>query len=438
MPETFVPHSDKQEQLIFSDNELTIGAFGTQWGKSQGGAIWMKRQIHEGSDGKSAFLLMAPTYKIMQQSMLPYFLHYMEGAGDHKKAEAVYELYTGDLVFLRTGTDPNSIVGIPRVKAYWLDEAGLASLYFWENVLARAAAIGAKGLLTTSPYTLNWLYKDYIKPKLAGGLPKVRLLQGASWENPYHSLHDPKRRAEMEAQMDPRRFKMLFGGEWSSMVGLVYDCWDDDQNLVEPFELPPGTRYYAGVDWGFTDPFALKVRAVTPDGRHYGVSEFYKSGLTLMDQIEIARQKHRVYGIQTFWCDPSQPGSIEEMGRAGLPAAPADNDIRRGIDLHYELIKTRRYKEFKGACPYSADERQMYHYPEPKDLKPDQDSKDQLPVGQNDHAMDCDRYLTLMTYRAQSKKAPRAPEAAPVEEDIHARMERLRRPSRRNQSESWS
>lgn len=439
----FVPHSTKQEELILSDAEETIAATGTQWGKSQAGALWMKRQIHTFNDPSDNFIIGAPTYKIMQQSMVPYFLHYMEGYGDYSKSDGVFKLKRAGTVYFRTETDPDSIVGIPNVKAGWLDEAGKLRLYFYQNYQARAASRGARTLLTTSPYSRNWLYKEKVKPFLEGKLQsdKVKLIRAASWENPYHSLHDPQKRAEMRAQMDPRMFDMIFGGEWGQMAGLVYDCWDDEENLVSAFEMPVGTKYVAGIDWGYyPDPFVLKVRAITPDGRHYGVSEFVKTRFTITDIAQVTKQKRETFGVSVFYCDPSQPGYIEELNRAGCTAIGADNDIRRGLDLHYELIKTRRYKEFRGACPFSVDERETYHYPEPEDLGPDDNSKEMLPVDQNNHCMDVDRYLTIMTYRSNLRTSPKVPteQTGPRQETIEQRLRRLKRGSRTRHSETWS
>jgi hypothetical protein len=425
----FTPHSDKQDDVIFSDEDLTIAGTGTQWGKSQGGGLWFKRQIHTFTEPTDNFLLAAPTFPIMQQSALPYFLYEMAGYGVHKKADREFKLHTGGTVYLRTESDPDSIVGIPNLKAFWLDEAGKARLYFWENLRARAASKGARGLLTTSPYARNWLYKDYVKPIRDGKkLPRVKLIQAASWENPYHTLHDPKKRDAMRATMDPRRFDMIFGGEWGKMIGLVYDCWDDDMNLIDPFQLPQGTKIVGGIDWGyFPDPFVLKIRAITPDGRQYGISEYAATMKTLPQLIPLIQQKKQVFGVSLFYCDPSQPGSIEELNRNGIPAIGADNDIRRGVDLHYELIRTRRYKEFKGACPYSMNERETYHYPEQKDLKDDQNSKELLPVDQDNHCMDTDRYITIMTYRSQVKVAPKVQAEGKREETIEQHLERLKR-----------
>lgn len=438
--EVFRAHSEKQANIIRSDAAITIAATGTQFGKSQAGAIWMKRQIHTFTDKKDNFLICSPTYKILQQSIIPYFLNYMAGYGDYSKVDSLFKISNGGTVYFRTETDPDSIVGIPNVRAGWLDEAGKLRLYFWQNYQARAASVGARTLLTTSPYSRNWLYKDYVKPILDGKITDIPLIKASSWENPYHYLHDPENRKKLRATMDDRRFDMLFGGEWGQMAGLVYDSWDDNENIVDPFQLPNDVSYFAGVDWGYyPDPFALKIRAVTIDGRHYGISEFVKTRLTINDIVRVCKQKNDLFHIKAFYCDPSQPGYIEEMTRNGLPAIAADNDIRRGLDIHYEMIKTRRYKEFKGLCPHSADERETYHYPEESDLGPDDNSKELKPVDQGNHCMDADRYCSIMTYQSSLKNAPKMPGVTSKFKDpVQNRLERLRKRSNHRHTENWS
>lgn len=391
-------------------------------------------KMHQYCEPEDAFIITSPNYKTMMQSTLPPFLKLMEGYGQHDKKHDVFRMKGGGICYLRTETDPDSIVGITNVRHIWGDEAGKYRLYFWENMQARADFCGASIDLTTSPYALNWVYTELIKKVRKGQRKDVELVQCASWENPYHSLYDERKRIEKMASMDPRRFKALYGGEWTRMEGLVYDCWDDDVNFIEPYALPMGTKYYAGVDWGYTDPFVMKIRGITPDGQHVGVSEFYKTGLVPSEMIEAAKRLKIIWDIKTFYCDPSQPGYIEEFNRAGLSAVGADNDIPRGVGLHYELIKIGRYKEFLGKCPHSTDEREIYHYPEPQELRPDQDSKDQLPVGQYDHCMDTDRYLTLSLYRAHERKSPMVPGTR----RLKTRLDELKRSNRKSNYENWS
>ena len=429
------PHSEKQERIILSDHDLTIAGCGTQFGKSMAGALWIKRMMHEYTDPSDNFLICAPTYKILKQSIIPYFLHYMEGFGKYRQTDNEFKIHGGGTTYFRTETDPNSIVGVPNVRAGWLDEAGLLRLYFWENYVARALAKGAKTLLTTSPYSLNWIWKDLVKPAQAGLRPDINLIRAASWENPYHTLFDPVKRAEAKAKMDPRRWDMLFGGEWGQAQGLVYDCFDEDYNTCDPFTLPQGTRYYGGIDWGYTEPFVLTVRAITPAGEHYQVSEFYKSGLSITPIIQMAKQKKLIYNIELFYCGPDQPGYIQEFNNNGLPAIAADNDVRVGIDAHYELIKTRRYKIFRGSSPFTMDELSTYHYPEDIDPKPDEKVKDRQPVQQNDHASDSNRYMTISKHRANVITKPKHPGLNPTQVSLDQHFKNLMKPKHMRYSE---
>lgn len=435
---SFIPHSEKQTRAIFNEKRILVLGTGTQWGKTQVGGLRMKLKMHTYTRPDDNFLVTAPNYKIMAQSTLPAFLRLMEGWGTYSGAKAEFKMNRGGTCFFRTETDPDSVVGIPNVRHVWGDEAGKYRLYFWENIQARADATGASIDLTTSPYARNWIYKELIKPFNQGVRTEdLDVVSAASWENPYHFLNDPENLRQKRLTMDPRRFAMIYGGEFGSMAGLVYDCWDDDYNLVEPFAFPVGTRFVGGVDWGYyPDPFVLKIRAITPDGMHYGISEFVKNHLTITDIIQVARQKKEIFGIKQFYCDPSQPGYIEEFNRNGLTAIGADNDIRRGIDLHYELIKTRRYKEFRGLCPHSLDERESYHYPEPKELGPDDKSKELLPADQNNHCMDADRYITMETYRTEFKRPPKLP-GDKKEETQSQRLARLKRDKRHDHAERW-
>lgn len=437
MTEAFIAHSEKQANAILSQKPVVVCLTGIQWGKSRVGAVRTQmfcNQYHEKTDN---FLVTAPTYKIMQQATLPAFLQRMEGLGRYSKVDAVFEIHGAGKVFFRTETDPDSIVGITDVRHIWGDEAGKYRLYFWENIQARAAFKQCPITLTTSVYARNWIYKELYKPFMAGQRDDVDLFKATSRENPYFSSEHYDR---IKRTMDPRRFAMIFGAEFGHMEGLVYDCWDEDENICEPFHFPFGTKFVAGVDWGYNpDPFALVVRAITPDGLHYQVHEFCKTNCTITDMIMIARQLAQIYGIKAFYCDPSQPGYIEEFNRNKLSAIPADNDINRGIGRHYDLIKTRRYKVFRGSSPYTIDEMETYHYPEPKDLGPDETSKEQKPVGQNDHCLDANRYATIETYRSEIKFTPKTLEEQNRENQTQ-RINRLKRvKSRRvSHSETWS
>ncbi len=153
----FTPHSKQQSQALKSEKPIVLLATGIQYGKTTVGSIKLILAMMRHAQKTDNFLLLAPTYKIMQQSTLPAFLALAENYGEYSKVDSCFKFYDGGICWMRTATDPNSIVGITNVKFIWADEAGMMSLYFWENIQARAAIANAQIILTTSPYTLNWI-----------------------------------------------------------------------------------------------------------------------------------------------------------------------------------------------------------------------------------------------------------------------------------------
>jgi hypothetical protein len=182
----FKPHSEKQERALYSQKGIILCGTGIQWGKTLIGAIWLFTQRYMKFPTYN-FIVCAPTFPILLQAALPNYEMVFKGHGELNKAEMVMHLYTGGKIFFRTGTKPDSIVGITNVEGIHGDEAGLYTLYFWENIQGRSALRDCPVCLTTSPYALNWLYKDIIKPTQQGRRDDVELISASSIENPFFS-----------------------------------------------------------------------------------------------------------------------------------------------------------------------------------------------------------------------------------------------------------
>jgi PBSX family phage terminase large subunit len=432
--EKFSPHTTKQDTAIFSKKKIIINATGIQWGKTRTGAWRTKMAMHRFIHPEDSFIVAAPTYKIMQQATLPAFLQIMRGFGEYSKGDAVFRMHNGGTCYMRTATDPDSVVGITNCRHIWGDEAGLFPLYFHENLQARASFKKAPICYTTSPYSLNWIYTDYIRvihkihKKIARGAPldeveqqlldDVELVQATSKENPYFPDDEYDRK---KATMDPRRFNMVYGGEFNRIEGLVYDCFREETHIVAPETLPKGTYYMAGVDWGYTNPACIVVIAVTPDGSFIVVNEFYKTQQTIGEMVTAAKGLTRIYGIKRFYCDPSSPANIVEFNKEKLTAIPADNEIRAGIDSVYETIKDDKLRVFSGRAPNLLDELATYHYPSDPDINADKDIKEMLPVKQYEHSMDAMRYL-IYSLKKSGLKTRQAvvPGMTPMDARLHA------------------
>lgn len=423
----FEPHSQKQDEAIFSRKPFNVIATGIQWGKTISGAWWLRNQCAE--FWTYNHIITAPTYKILSQATIPAFISVFKGVGEHKKGDQEFHLNGGGIIYLRTETDPESIVGITNVKSVWGDEAGLYRLYFWQNMQARAARLNGRICLTTSPYSLNWIFKELIKPTLEGKRDDVHLTAAKSIDNPYFSkaFYDNAKKT-----MDPRRFNALFNGQFEKMQGLVYDCFNEERNSIGHFDID-NAEIYAGVDWGHNDPTVCIIWAITPSGHRIQISEFYKTGMRIGEVTDMLKSKQEIFKVKRFYCDPSKPDMIAELQSRGVRAIGSNNEIDRGIELLYELIKTEKYLILKDSSPYTIDEYDSYHWPEPKDLKPDEDAKKEKPVDQNNHCMDVNRYLALSTHHIGKRKSDsNVPKEYRDPETTPERLSRLMRPRKKN------
>jgi len=410
-----------QELAFLSQKRIVINAAGIQSGKTTVGAVWLThRRCSIKKDDN--LIICAPTYKILNQASIPKFMSMNKHLGKLHKVDAVFQYHKGPKIFIRSLSDPDAMEGIPDVEGIWLDEGGLISKYAWENVMGRAALREAQVQVTTTPYSLNWMYQLW-KSWSRGDRDDVDFFSYSSKDNPYFPDSEYYRQKNL---LDATRFAMKYDGIFGQMEGLVYTnvAW------IKARELPIGTKYYGGIDWGYTNPFALVIRALTPDGIHYRVAEFVKRKMEMEDIIQICKSRQQMFNIQCFICDPSAPANLASLNRAGLKAIKGINDIAVGIDAHRQLMNEQRLYVFEDENPYGFDEYGRYHYPEEKDLKMDDDAKEQLPVAQDDHSLDADRYVTMHLRSTAEiyKRTPHNPQNdTKIPEDSLKRLEWLKK-----------
>lgn len=392
----------KQGEAWNSRQKITLCCSGIQGGKTTVGALWALKQSAKWGKGSSA-IIGAPTYKILNQSTLPTFFKYAAGRGIYQKSDQIFKFNSGLTAYIRTSTDPYSVEGIQDVRWIWLDEAGICKYAFWINLEGRAARTNAPILCTTTPYGMNWPYHHLIKPLRDGERNDVAYYEWLSIDNPTFPREEYERQKRI---LDPRTFRRKYMGIHERMEGLVYELTDD--NFCDPKALPANTRFFGGVDFGYTDghEFAVVIRGVTVDGFHYEIDEFRQAGLEPSKQILLLQAKMRTYGVEMFYCDPSRPDMIAELNKAGVTSIAfhtAKNNYKpvlAGINRHIELIRSGRYKIFRGKCPSLCDEYETYHWPSAEDGTVSSEN----PVKVNDNLMDAVRHVTVGTMNIKIKE----------------------------------
>lgn len=381
-----------------SRKRITALISGIQGGKTRVGGIWMMRQIAMFDFPQQNFIIAAPTFKLMEKSTLPWALHLLRGCGKFDRTRYKFHLNGGGTIWFCSMQDDDSAEGATNVRAIWIDEAGKIRYNSWINLLARSSFLQAPIFITTTPYSMNWLYHDIYKPWTEGKRQDVEIVQFRSCDNPYF----PKVEYEMQKKaLDHRVFQRKYGGTFERMGGLVYMDFDE-RNYSENFSID-ANRYHliAGVDLGFENPFAITVRAIgfgLGNKYDYQIDEYCKSYLGPVQKVNVARHYQELYPIETWYIDSAEPDMIEMFNNAGLHAeavVKGPGSVQHGIELHQELIKTKKYRLFNEKCPQTIKEYETYHYKE-DDGKAEK-NPDELPVPIYDHLMDANRYVTMMT-----------------------------------------
>lgn len=406
----FKLHPKQQEawKLLKKEKKRTVALIsGVQGGKTSFGAIALRHEIQNNKDPNAAWLVGAPTYKILNQSTLPTFKKVFGNLlGNYNGQDGCYHLKDGRDVWFRTATDPDSVEGVPNCVFGWMDEAGKCSRRFWINFEARLARCQGQMLLTTTWYSLNWLYKSIWQPYVKGDRSDIGLVYFNSAENPSFPNEELERQRSI---MSRAEFSRKFLGQPAKPEGLVFSEFNQD-NWCDPFKIDYSTvPTYMGLDYGFDHPMAMVIRAIPGDGNCYTVSAFKKSGLSVKQQLDAIRSKANLFHVKHIYGGHDRPDILLELNKLGLRACKyfeGNNNLREvnvGNQLHDELIRTNRYRVFRDIEEAEDLEDEYLTYSWDKSEDGEQNAREK-PININDDLIAADRYCTVGTNHLMKQK----------------------------------
>lgn len=338
---------------------------------------------------KSLFYYVAPTYRQAKQiawTMLLESTRKLPKALLKKtnESELYVEIGNGSRIYIKGADDPDSLRGV-GLDGCVLDEYADMKQNVFEDIV-RPALTDKEGwcVFIGTPRGFNHFYELYVQ---ASNLNNWSAYRFTTYDNP---LIKPSEIEEARHAMSEDKFQQEYMAEFRKMEGLVYREFDRDKHVFK--ELPPRQylETFAGLDFGFTNPFALIVIKKDYDNNYWIVAERYQTGKTTAEIIEIIKQLE----INYIYPDPAEPDRIEEMKRAGLNIRDVDkgkSSIVAGIDKVRELLKTGRLK-VHDSCVNTIWEFETYKLKEKKENQNDPEEA----LKENDHAMDALRYA-LMT-----------------------------------------
>jgi PBSX family phage terminase large subunit len=270
------------------------------------------------------------------------------------------------------------------------DEVALMPRSFVEQAIARCSVEGSAFWFNCNPeFPAHWFYRNWIKKARQ---KNALYLHFTMRDNPSLSEKTIRRYESLYSGSFYERFVL---GKWVAVSGAVYPFMNDDMFVPVPdgaFE-----RYMISVDYGTVNPASFGLWA-QKDEIWYRIAESYfdsrREGFQRTDEEHYEALKRLADGrkIDRVTVDPSAASFIETIRRHGeFDVVPAKNDVKNGIRAVSSALKEGSVR-ICNTCADSIREFSLYRWDE-KGLD--------IPIKENDHAMDDIRYFVSTLSRLE-------------------------------------
>ena len=258
---------------------------GTQGGKTSYGPHWLFEEIRQ--QGAGDYLVVAPTFPLLQKKVLPEFLKIFKtlfDLGDYTKSEKIFTFHaigehrmfgaeqnTETRIMFGYATDPDALESA-TAKAAWLDEAGQSKfkLASFEAIRRRLSLHRGRCLITTTPYNLGWI-KQQLHDK-ADERDDIELIRFDSTMNPAFPQEEMD---EARRDLPLWKFNMFYRAIFTRPAGMIYDCFDEDVHKVKAFDVPADWPRFMGQDYGGVNTAALFIARQPNTNRYYVYREYW-------------------------------------------------------------------------------------------------------------------------------------------------------------------
>ena len=180
-------------------------------------------------------------------------------------------------------------------------------------------------------------------------------------------------------------------GQWIAAEGLVYELFDRNVHVYEPFIPPADWKRIRSVDFGHTNPFVCLWGAVDYDGRLYIYDEHYQAKALIEDHAQAIHGR----GAVSWTTADHDAQERAELNAKGIPTMAAIKDVSLGIQRVAErlVVLPDGYPRLfiSGNCVNLLREFGQYVWEPMKDGKPVKEE----PHKEHDHSMDALRYMVM-------------------------------------------
>jgi hypothetical protein len=178
---------------------------------------------------------------------------------------------------------------------------------------------------------------------------------------------------------------------WTKLTGLTNICSFD---MLVDYIKNLGIEIQTGLDWGYTNEFAVVVAAILSKNEILILDTFAAPNLELEDCVKICTELRDKYKISKFWCDQAYPAYIKTFNRKGLKCPPFTKDVAIGIEAVRGKIIDSSNKRYMYILDTENNKRLIkgfstYHWK----INGQGESTDQIDHTEESDIMDALRYL---------------------------------------------
>ena len=270
-----------------------------------------------------------------------------------------------------------------RRDILYMNEANHLNFKIAEQLMIRTRR---KVFIDYNPTNAFWVHNKLLKEQPE----KCRVIKSTYMDNPFleQSIIDT---IESKKGDGKNNFWRVYGlGELGIAEGLIFNNFEQ-----KTFDKTRFSKYYNGLDWGFSnDPFAF-VRMAVEQNNLYICDEIYQKGLLNKDSAPLVKA---IIGDEKVICDSAEPKSVAEFRSLGVNAHSAKKgkgSIESGIKHMQSYDKIFIHPD----CPNTYGEYCNYQW-----VKDNNGDDKSTPIDAFNHAIDGGRYGLEERMRYNSTK----------------------------------
>ena len=383
-----------QQKVWLSKARFPVLLAGTQFGKTCFQPDWLNREIQ--LQGEGDYIVGSATFPLLGLKVLPEFqtlfcdlLKWGDYKDDRMGNRIIQSNHDKSRIIFFSATNPESMESA-TAKAAILDEAGQKQfrLATWEAVQRRLSLNRGRCLFGTTLYQLGWLKTEVYDRAMAGDTD-FEIIHGDSIVNP---AFPPEEYYRQKSILPAWKFDMFYRGRYNRPVGLVFDCFNEADDVLDRFVIPKSWLIYVGHDFGSAHPAAMFYAQDPGTGQFYAFEEYLPGpGRSVYDHVQEFKR------ITASWQVVTRAGgnwTTEDEIRQAYTAQgwhiqkPKWKDVQQQYEHVYAMNKLHKVKVFRDLHHY-LDQKTSFSYELDEKYQPTDkyDSEDEM------HLLACERYI---------------------------------------------